>query len=107
MVPGIGLRRGEINGVAEMRMGLSLACGQARFLTSSQLLAHGAEVNVGTTTVLHYAASEGRKEIAELLIAKGANVNVKDKWNWTPLKWAEYRSHGEIVERLRKHGAKE
>ena len=36
-------------------------------------------------TPLHYAAWEGHKEIAELLIVEGADVNVKDKNSATPL----------------------
>ena len=36
-------------------------------------------------TPLHFAAGEGYKEIAELLIAEGANVDAKDKYGTTPL----------------------
>jgi ankyrin repeat protein len=41
----------------------------------------GVDVNAkreGRSTFLHYAAFNGHKEIAELLIAKGADVNAKD-----------------------------
>jgi len=69
------------------------------------LLAEGADVNAGATTALHYAAEKGHKEIAELLIAKGADVNAKDNRGRTPLWWAKRRGHTEIVELLRKHGA--
>tara|TARA_B100000809_G_scaffold265498_1_gene324520 strand:+ start:102 stop:590 length:489 start_codon:yes stop_codon:yes gene_type:complete len=37
---------------------------------------------------LHRAADAGHKEVAELLIAKGANVNVKGVNGETPLDWA-------------------
>ena len=37
---------------------------------------------------MHLAAEEGHKQIVELLIAKGANVNVEDKAGRTPLDWA-------------------
>ncbi|MHC4555896.1 MAG: ankyrin repeat domain-containing protein [Planctomycetota bacterium] len=40
------------------------------------LLANGADVNAGKLTALHYAAEKGHTEIAEMLITKGANVNL-------------------------------
>ncbi len=52
---------------------------------------------------LHVAST---KEIAELLIAKGADVNVKDNSGYTPLDYAISRSHPEIADLLRKHGGK-
>jgi ankyrin repeat protein len=48
------------------------------------------------------AAALGRKEIAGLLITKGADVNAKDKVGDTPLDWAD----GETANILRKHGGK-
>jgi ankyrin repeat protein len=36
-------------------------------------------------TPLPFAAGNGHKEIVELLIAEGADVNVKDNNGWTPL----------------------
>ena len=51
-------------------------------------------------TVLMYAANNGRKEIAELLIAKGADVNIKDKSGYTPLYAAAIDGHWEIAELL-------
>ena len=60
--------------------------------------------------------SERAREVAELLIAEGADVNAKDKIGFTPLGWAEEgREHDspedkavkkEIADLLRKHGAK-
>ena len=54
-------------------------------------------------TPLHPAAVFGHKEIAELLIAKGANVNAKANDGRTPLDWS---ANGEIADLLRKHGGK-
>jgi cytohesin len=106
------------------------------------LIESGADVNRRTpygTTPLDRAVIAGFKDIVELLIAKGANVNAKDNWDWTPLHSAVYghkdivelliakganvnarngggrtplwyaqdEGHTEIVELLRKHGAKE
>jgi len=67
-------------------------------------------------TPLNYAAFVGHKEIAELLIAAGADVNAKDDDGKTPLDWAEKVRHAdrpktkavkkETANLLRKHGGK-
>jgi ankyrin repeat protein len=46
------------------------------------------------------------KEIAELLITAGADVNAKTDDGETPLYWAVEEGHKEIVELLRKHDGK-
>ena len=43
----------------------------------------------------------------ELLIAKGVNIKAKDNKGQTALSLAKEQGHDEIVELLRKHGAKE
>jgi len=45
---------------------------------------------------------EDQKEIVELLIGGGADVNAKEKYGRTPLDWAL----GETADLLRKHGGK-
>jgi ankyrin repeat protein len=55
---------------------------------------------------LHYAAYYGEKEVAELLIAKGADVNAKDEDGETPLDWAIEKNHTETADLLRKHSGK-
>jgi len=56
---------------------------------------------------LHFAAFRGRKEIVELLITAGANVNAKaGAFGKTPLDWAISRNHIEIADLIRKHGGK-
>ena len=65
---------------------------------------------------MHYAAYRGHKEIAELLISKGADLNTKDDNGETPLYQAEeigLTHFGEVLikkketaDLLRKHGAK-
>jgi ankyrin repeat protein len=55
---------------------------------------------------LHYAARDGQKEIAELLIAEGAGVNAKANDGTTPLDWAVAWDEPEIADLLRKHGGK-
>lgn len=75
------------------------------------LVEEGADVNAKDEwdwTPLHYMAQHDYyRDMAEFLIAKGANVNAEDRWGWTPLQVAEDKGHTEIVELLRKHGAKE
>ncbi len=73
------------------------------------LIEKGADVNAKIHwdwTPLH-SAVYGHNEIVELLIAKGANVKARDGAGRTPLWYAQDEGHTEIVELLRKHGAKE
>jgi len=61
------------------------------------------------STPLHFAA-EGRyipDSIAEMLIAKGADVNARNEGGLTPLKFARGRDKDALVKTLLKHGAKE
>ena len=68
---------------------------------------------------MHRAAGGGHKEVAKLLIDKGADVNSKieaGQYTGTPMDWAESVSRRdspedkaakkEIADLLRKHGAK-
>ena len=72
-------------------------------------IAIGADVNSkdeSGSTPLHSAADFGHKEVAELLITKGADVNAKSSdVGWTPLLGAAGKGHKEIVELLIAKGA--
>jgi ankyrin repeat protein len=73
------------------------------------LIARGADVNAKNNwnwTPLHNAVY-GHKDMVELLITEGANVNARDGAGRTPLFYAKDEGKAEIVELLRKHGAKE
>ena len=75
-----------------------------------QAIADGADVNVkdqNGRTPLQLAALRGHKEVAELLIAKGADVNAQhDKISGqTPLHYAAYYGLKEMVELLIAKGA--
>jgi len=51
-------------------------------------------------TPLHFAAQGGHKDIVELLIAKGADVNAKNVAKETPLHYAAALAHKEVVDLL-------
>jgi len=72
-----------------------------------QHLAAGADVNAERYewTPLHYAAYYGYKEIVELLIAKGADADVKSVDEWTPLHYAAEGGYKKIIELLIAKGA--
>ncbi|XP_051960222.1 poly [ADP-ribose] polymerase tankyrase-1-like isoform X3 [Xyrauchen texanus] len=60
-------------------------------------------------TALHCAVASPhpkRKQVTEMLLRKGANVNEKNKDFMTPLHVAAERAHNDIMEVLQKHGAK-
>jgi ankyrin repeat protein len=88
-----------------------------------QHLAAGTDVNAKNLLgepPLNYAVWKGHKEIVELLIDKGADVNAKIEKTGdevgltsteiflvlTPLDWAIEDNHTEIADLLRKHGGK-
>jgi ankyrin repeat protein len=74
------------------------------------LLVHGAHPNVRDTvdgnTPLIIAVGKGYKDVAEVLLANGADVNAADKMG-TPLAWAIHTGHTDIANFLRQHGGHE
>jgi Ankyrin repeats (many copies) len=54
---------------------------------------------------LHLAAEFGRKDVAELLLANGADVEAKAYGGWTPLLQAVFGGHKDLVELLVAHKA--
>ena len=51
-------------------------------------------------TPLHYAAEHNRPEIAEILLAAGADVAALTGWGMTPLEWAANMGRVEVAEKL-------
>ena len=77
------------------------------------LIASGAKVNdenYSSETALHYASAYGHKDIVETLLKNKADPNVKNDADATPLSLAngsDKPNKQEIIELLRKNGAKE
>lgn len=74
---------------------------------AAMLLDHGARLDLRDdllrSTPLGWACRWGRRELVELLIARGAPVNEPDAEPWaTPLAWAEKMGHAEIAQMLRR-----
>jgi ankyrin repeat protein len=72
------------------------------------LIDHGARLDLRDdmlkSTPLGWACRWGRKELVELLIARGAPVNEPDAEPWaTPVAWAEKMGHSAVLEVLREH----
>ena len=88
---------------------LRKACKKGDIEAVKQYLAAGANVNAGgvfRATPLHLAAEYGHKEIAELLITNGADVNAKKAVEGeTPLHEAAAYGNKEIAELLIVNGA--
>ena len=61
--------------------------------------------NWGKKTPLHYAAAEGRQEVVELLIARGADLDAKDNVGRTPLGMAALEGKRDVAELLITKGA--
>ena len=57
-------------------------------------------------TVLMYAAYGGRIQVAQTLLAKGAEINAKDNGGLFALGYAETTHHDEVGQILKKAGAK-
>jgi ankyrin repeat protein/L-ascorbate metabolism protein UlaG (beta-lactamase superfamily) len=56
-------------------------------------------------TLLHIAAVRGQKDIVELFLKRGAEIDAVDRLNKTPLDYAERFGHDDVVESLITHGA--
>ncbi len=54
---------------------------------------------------MHWAAFKGRIEIFKLLLEKGADFNLTDKYGNTPLNSAVFNGHIQIVKLLLEKGA--
>ncbi len=72
-----------------------------------ELLANGADVDAkdkNGETALHWAACDGRVDVAKILIEKGADVDAKSNFNETSLHKAAFYGHVEVVKFLIENG---
>ena len=85
---------------------LFMAVGKNDITTVSALVNPG-NVNgkINGNCLLHIASAKGYIEIAELLIARGADVNATTNTNKTPLFFASREGHAHMVAFLLSHGA--
>jgi uncharacterized protein len=56
---------------------------------------------------LHAAAYEGHKELVELLLAHGDDVNARNDASATPLNMALGKGFKDVAQLLRQHGGRE
>jgi ankyrin repeat protein len=90
---------------------LHLAVSKRNLAAIRWLLAHGVDVNAKRLmwdcnhTALHMTAESGAVEIARLLLAAGADPNIRDdKFNSTVLGWAIFFGRAELEELVREKG---
>jgi ankyrin repeat protein len=86
---------------------LVMSCFSGLEFMVSQILQSGVNVNCNYTgnTPLSTAADYGYKEICELLIAHGADVNATNLYGESPLTLIASKGHFEICELLIQNGA--
>jgi ankyrin repeat protein len=83
---------------------LWMAVSRNRKGVAKALIAAGADVNVagdGGLTPLALAAIRGDATFSAYLIDRGANLDVRDKFGKTPVLWAAYLGHENIIDLLR------
>jgi cytohesin len=88
---------------------LDWAIQQGKTETADLLRKHGGMTAQGLESgmsPLHQAAREGLKEVVELFIAEGADVNAKDRVGETPLDFAINENRTETADLLREYGGK-
>jgi peptide-methionine (S)-S-oxide reductase len=97
-------------GEDERRIALALAAQHGRTQAVQALLEAGADPASFTpppghshATPLHQAALAGHEDIAQLLLAHGARLDLRDiLYNGTPADWAEHNHFEKLAAQLRR-----
>ena len=91
------------------RTPLMLAAKKGHNDVSMYLINHGADISkkdgISNQTALHYASESGHLKVVELLLSKGAKIDVKDRYHCTPLMLAAENGHNDVSMHLINHGA--
>lgn len=83
---------------------LHLACYKGSIIMTEILLNAGAKVDIYdrcNNTAIFYAVQSKKLEVVKLLVEAGSNINVKNKWNYTPYIVAKKLNLTDIAEYLR------
>lgn len=95
---------------SELNKRLITAAGDGNIGQVNELLQHGANVNYklfdAGTTPLIAAASRGHIDVAEILLAAGAQINATDDGVGTALYWAAFEGRVRMVKLLLSRGGK-
>lgn len=84
---------------------LSIAAGNNNKEMTEMLINKGADVNAKNNAGISILHTVSNGEIANILISKGANINAKDKDGRTPLHWAANFNHKLVAKLLVTKGA--
>ncbi|KAL9168774.1 hypothetical protein ABFS82_04G037000 [Erythranthe guttata] len=104
------IQKAAASGDLELLQGdtpLILALQKRRFITSKYLINRGADITIADRkgkTSLHYAAEQDNKELMQMLLSKGADIE-SNSVNGTPLQCAAASGNVESVRLLLGHGA--
>jgi ankyrin repeat protein len=98
----------DINADIQFWTPLLLAANEEFMPMVEYLAEKGADINAknyNLMTALHYVSKTGSAKIAQLLIDKGAHVNIVDRWEKSPLEYAIESKNDEVKEVLQRSGA--
>jgi hypothetical protein len=90
---------GDADATSEL---VDLAAGYGRWEIVDDLLRRGAPISNTGRTPLHLAAGAGELDLVRALLGHGADPAVRDpEFHATPLQWAEFLHHPDVVALLR------
>ncbi len=87
---------------------VEIAAGLGQLADVQEYLTSNGDVNAdcpGGSKPLHWAAKNGRTQVARLLLEHQADVDASDAKRRTPLHWASVGGHPEVMQLLLRHNA--